>query len=108
MGKWAARFLGVFVVLLILASAVFWVLEIYPRHDSHPPLRLAKGTLAIQHARIYTAPTEPPIDDGTILIRDGLIAAVGPQVDIPAGTNLAPLRSLRGHRRILECARPFH
>ena len=45
--------------------------------DRTLPLQLAKGTLAIEHARIYISPTDPPIDDGTILVRDGLIAAVG-------------------------------
>lgn len=90
MRRWIRRlFLSVLIVFLV-AFAALWVLEIYPRRNSHPPLRLARGTLVIQHARIYTASGAPPIDDGSILIRDGVIAAVGPQVDIPAGATIVP------------------
>lgn len=34
--------------------------------------------LVLVHARIYTSPTEKPIDDGTIVIHNGQIRAVGP------------------------------
>jgi len=34
--------------------------------------------LMLVHARIYTSPTEKPIDDGTIVIHNGEIRAVGP------------------------------
>jgi imidazolonepropionase-like amidohydrolase len=81
--------LAVCLIALILAAAV-WTIEFYPRRNAHPPLRLAQGTLAIQHARIYTWPTAPPIADGTILISDGLIADVGPSVAIPAGAQMVP------------------
>ena len=77
-------------VIAVLLFAALWIIEFYPRRNSHPPLKLAQGTLAIQHARIYTAPTAPPIDDGTILIRDGLIAEVGPSVAIPSSATLIP------------------
>ena len=40
--------------------------------------------LALVHAKIYPSPTAPPIADGTILIHDGLIAAVGPTATIKA------------------------
>jgi imidazolonepropionase-like amidohydrolase len=90
MRKWVLRsFLLVLVVLLLGCGAV-WLLEIYPRHDSHPPLRLAKGILAIQHARIYISPSDPPIEDGTVLVSDGLIAAEGPQVSVPPGARIVP------------------
>jgi imidazolonepropionase-like amidohydrolase len=78
------------VVVLFAACGAFWLLEIFPRYNSHPPVRLAKGTVFIEHARIYTAPGAPPIEDGTILIRDGLIAAVGPNILIPTGSNIIP------------------
>ena len=90
MRKWAFRSLYVLVILLFLGAGAVWLLEYYPRHDSHPPLRLAKGTLAIQHARIYVSPTDPPIEDGTVLVRDGLIAAVGAQVDLPPDVRILP------------------
>jgi imidazolonepropionase-like amidohydrolase len=34
--------------------------------------------LALVHAKIYPSPTEPAIDDGTILVHDGRITAIGP------------------------------
>jgi len=34
--------------------------------------------LALVHAKIYPSPTEPAIEDGTVLVRDGRITAVGP------------------------------
>jgi imidazolonepropionase-like amidohydrolase len=40
--------------------------------------------LALVHAKVYPSPTAPPIADGTILIHDGLIAAVGPTATIKA------------------------
>jgi imidazolonepropionase-like amidohydrolase len=40
---------------------------------------------AITHAKIFTV-NGAPIDDGTIVIRDGKISAVGVNVEIPAGS----------------------
>ena len=76
---------------MAVAFAVIWLIQIYPRLRSHPPLQLAKGTLAIEHARIYVSPADPPIDDGTILVRDGLIAAVGGrEVGVPGDAIIVP------------------
>jgi len=41
-------------------------------------------TYAITHAKIFTL-TGTPIDDGTVIIRDGKISAVGTSAEIPAG-----------------------
>jgi hypothetical protein len=79
--------LALFLIALLFVAAV-WTIEYYPRRNSHPPPKLAQGILAIQHARIYVSPTDPPIADGTVLIRDGLIAEVGPNVAIPAGAQM--------------------
>lgn len=38
--------------------------------------------LALVHAKIYPTPQEPAISDGTILVHDGRISAVGPSVHI--------------------------
>src|SRR4051812_3272225 len=84
MRRWTFRLLSVLVILIAVAYAGIWVIQIYPRHGSHPPLKLAKGILAIEHARIYVSPSDPPIDDGTVLVRDGLIVAVGKSVQVPA------------------------
>jgi imidazolonepropionase-like amidohydrolase len=90
MRKWTFRVFSLLLILVAVGLLAVWALEIYPRHGSRPPLRLAKGTLAIEHARIYISPSDPPIDDGTVLVRDGLIAAVGKQIDVPANATVVP------------------
>ena len=90
MRKWVVGLVFFLLAVFVLACGAFWTLEVFPRFGSHPPLKLAQGTLIVQHARIYTSPTDPPIDDGTVVIRDGLIAAVGPQAAVPAGATVLP------------------
>lgn len=90
MRRWLFRVISAIVVLLFIAVVAIWVIEFYPRYGSHPPLKLAEGTLAIEHARIYVSPNDPPIDDGTILVRNGLIIDVGPQVTVPADATIIP------------------
>jgi imidazolonepropionase-like amidohydrolase len=90
MRRWLFRLISAVLIVFVVACAGIWLIEFYPRHGSHPALQLAKGTLAIAHARIYISPTDPPIDDGTILIHDGLIAAVGNQVAVPADATIIP------------------
>jgi imidazolonepropionase-like amidohydrolase len=90
MRHWVIRLLSTLVVLLALFCAFVWVVEFYPRRVAHPPLKLAEGTLAIEHARIYVSPTDPPIDDGSVLIRNGRIYAVGKQIEIPPGAAEVP------------------
>ena len=90
MSKWIGRAVVALAVLVLFFAAAFWLLFLYPRRNPHPPLKLATGTLVVQHARIYTSPTDAPIDDGTVLIKDGLIATVGPDVSIPAGATQIP------------------
>ena len=83
--------IGLVVVALLLAAFVaLWLLEVYPRRNSHPPLKLAHGSLAIEHARVYVSPTDPPLDDATVLVKDGVIAAVGKTVEVPAGATIVP------------------
>jgi imidazolonepropionase-like amidohydrolase len=90
MRRWLFRLFSLILILFVVACAGIWLIEFYPRHGSHPPLKLAKGALAIEHARIYVSPTDPPIEDGTVLVRDGLISAVGQQVVVPADATIVP------------------
>jgi len=90
MRRWVYRLVSFVGVVLFLAALALWLLVFWPRRIAHPPLRLAKGTLVIQHARIYTSPTDPAIPDGAVLIQDGRIAAVGPDVSVPSNATILP------------------
>lgn len=46
-----------------------------------------RGTYAIRNARIVPV-SGPTIDNGTVIIRDGKIEAVGPNVSVPAGAQI--------------------
>jgi imidazolonepropionase-like amidohydrolase len=52
--------------------------------------------LALTGAKIYTSPTDPPIENGSIVIRDGLILSVGPSstVKIPHSARVIDCRGL--------------
>jgi imidazolonepropionase-like amidohydrolase len=49
---------------------------------------------AITHAKIFTL-AGTPIEDGTVVIRDGKIAAVGANVEVPAGAQVIDARGLQ-------------
>lgn len=52
--------------------------------------------LAFVHARVYPSPTEPPIENGTILVHDGRIAGVGPagKVKVPRDATLIDCKGM--------------
>ena len=77
-------------ISVVVTFAVVWLVLIWPVRVAHPKLELAKGILAIEHARIYISPTDPVIPDGTVVIADGRIAAVGAGVAIPPGATVLP------------------
>jgi len=52
------------------------------------------SVFAITHARIVTL-AGPPIEDGTLVIRDGKIAAVGASVEVPAGAQVIDGKGLQ-------------
>jgi imidazolonepropionase-like amidohydrolase len=52
------------------------------------------GVYAITHAKIYTL-AGSPIEDGTLVIRDGKIAAVGASVEVPAGAQVIDAKGLQ-------------
>jgi imidazolonepropionase-like amidohydrolase len=52
-----------------------------------------RGTFAIRNARIVTV-SGPDIDNGTVVIRDGRIEAVGTNVSVPAGAQTIDGRGL--------------
>jgi imidazolonepropionase-like amidohydrolase len=42
------------------------------------PTKATASDLALVHAKVYVSPSDPPLEDATILIHDGQITAVGP------------------------------
>ncbi|MGB7283514.1 MAG: amidohydrolase family protein [Candidatus Acidiferrum sp.] len=52
------------------------------------------SSYALTHAKIFTL-AGPPIDDGTLVIRDGKIAAVGEKIEIPAGAEVIDVKGLQ-------------
>jgi hypothetical protein len=93
-------------IAVVVAAVAIWLLVFWPKRIAHAHVPLAKGTLAIQHALIYASPSSPPISNGTVLIQNGRISEVGPEVAIPVeGDALLPPR--RGGR-FLERSRSFH
>jgi len=92
MRKFLRRALSTLVIAVLIAFAIIYTLQIYPRRVKHPELKLAEGTLFIRHARIYTTPTAAPIEDGAVVITNGRITAVGPtsSITIPANATEVP------------------
>ena len=54
----------------------------------------AGGTYAITHAKIFSV-SSSPIDDGTLVIKDGKIAAVGASVEVPSGATVIDGKGLQ-------------
>src|SRR5262249_27060140 len=63
--------------LFTLSITFFWVAFLASAQEK-------PAIYAITHAKIVTL-TGTPIDDGTVVIRDGKIAAIGASVEVPAG-----------------------
>jgi imidazolonepropionase-like amidohydrolase len=68
------------VQLTFLGAALPWLAAVTPAQE-------APAVYAITHAKIFTL-AGSPIDDGILVIREGKIAAVGTNVDIPAGSQV--------------------
>jgi imidazolonepropionase-like amidohydrolase len=73
--------------VLTLSAAYFFSAAI-------APAQTPSTNYAITHAKIFTL-TGPPIDDGILVIRDGKIAAVGTNVDIPSGAQVIDGKGLQ-------------
>ena len=60
----------------------------------HAQSQASPSMYAITHAKIFTL-AGLPIEDGTLVIRDGKIAAVGPGVEVPAGAQVIDAKGLQ-------------
>jgi len=54
----------------------------------------APATYAITHAKLVTL-AGSPIEDGTLVIKDGKIAAIGATVEVPAGAQVIDAKGLQ-------------
>jgi imidazolonepropionase-like amidohydrolase len=73
--------------LIALSAALLCV-------SSPAPAQEKSATYAITHAKVFTL-TGAPIDDGTVVIRDGKISAVGANAEIPAGAQIIDAKGLQ-------------
>ena len=58
------------------------------------PAKAQSNVYAITHAKIFTL-AGSPIEDGTVVIRDGKIAAVGATVEVPPGAQVIDAKGLQ-------------
>ncbi len=65
-----------------------------------PPV---SATVAFVHAKIWTCGPDGIIDDGTLLIDNGEIVAVGKDIEIPEGTNVVDVQGLHISPGIIDC-----
>lgn len=79
--------------------AINYPLGAFGRTASPPDSR----TVAFVHATIWTCGPEGIIEDGTLLISNGEIVAVGKDVDIPEGTELVDVSGMHISPGIIDC-----
>jgi imidazolonepropionase-like amidohydrolase len=85
----SVRLLLIFALVLAIGLAVWtYIFAIRPLRNPHPAPMSARDVLAITGARIYVSPDAAPMAHGTVLLRDGKIAAVGQQVEVPPGAEV--------------------
>ena len=73
----------------LIASALCAIPHIVGAQSAPPP-----AVYALTHAKIFTL-VGPAIEDGTLVIRDGKIAAVGTGIDVPAGAQVIDAKGLQ-------------
>ena len=78
--------------LLCLLSFIFFLYLSSPL--VHAQSQPSPGAYAITHAKIFTL-AGSPMEDGTLVIRDGKIAAVGSSVEVPAGAQVIDAKGLQ-------------
>src|SRR4029077_886545 len=80
---------NVFTASIFFASALFCVIPAQRIVAQQSP-----SVFAITHAKIFTL-ASTPIEDGTLGIKDGRIAAVGAAVEVPAGAQVIDGKGLQ-------------
>ena len=75
--------------LFCFINFLYFISPLNASAQSPPPT-----TYAITHAKIFTL-AGSTVDDGTLIIRDGKIAAVGAGLEVPAGAQVIDARGLQ-------------
>jgi imidazolonepropionase-like amidohydrolase len=75
--------------VLGLLNSLYFLFALASAAQAQPP-----SVYAITHAKIFTL-AGSPIDDGTLVIRDGKIAALGTGVEVPAGAQVIDAKGLQ-------------
>ena len=78
-----------------IVRLIAWASGVVVAASAPAPGQTTNASLVLRGATIYTAPDNPPIADGVVIIRDGKIAAVGRRSEIPAPAGM-PVLELTG------------
>jgi imidazolonepropionase-like amidohydrolase len=82
------RYLRHLIPIAVAIIAVYCFSFVLPMRNPHPAHILPQNTLAIRDARVYTTPDSDAIDHATVLVRNGVIVAVGQNISIPQNTQI--------------------
>ena len=77
------------ILRFVAVAATVCILSLGVAAQSQPP-----SVIALTHAKIFTL-AGTPIENGTLVIRDGKIAAVGANVEVPAGAQVIDTKGLQ-------------
>ena len=77
------------ILRFVTVTAAVCILSLNVSAQSQPP-----SVVALTHAKIFTL-VGAPIENGTLVIRDGKIAAVGANVEVPAGAQVIDAKGLQ-------------
>jgi len=75
-------------IAAVLVFGAYLLLWWWPLRDPHPKPQEVHGILAIRNVRVFASPDAPVLEHATILVRDGVIAAVGTELAVPPGAQV--------------------
>jgi imidazolonepropionase-like amidohydrolase len=84
------RLLGFGLAVLGIFAVAAYALVFWPIRNPHPAVKLADGVLVVRGAKVYLSPDSLPIEGGTVVVRNGRVAAVGKDVAVPADAVAIP------------------
>jgi imidazolonepropionase-like amidohydrolase len=81
-----------FLVGLLFLGTLGVYAPVFAQVRDKRPMRKPARTIAIQDATIYVSPDKPPLQNATLVARDGRIVAAGTDISVPAGAQVLPCR----------------